>query len=134
MTPSQGITVFGIIEILIGSVTLSGVGISALLGISQKPPGVLIFVVGAATTSISLGIGILKRSRISYDLLLFFAALVFISKILIFTKVFVLPGALETIIPQSFKDTTSLIYHALLIWYFTLPPIKGGFGKNSYEK
>ncbi|RJO65054.1 MAG: hypothetical protein C4540_02335 [Candidatus Omnitrophota bacterium] len=130
MNLSQGITGFGIIEILIGSFTLSGVATSIVLGTSQKPLGVLTFVVCAATVSLALGVGIVRRSRVGYYLLLFFATLVLASKLLIFAKVIVLSGALETVIPPPIKNAISLIYHLLLILYFALPSSRRAFNRK----
>lgn len=130
MNLRQGISVFGIIEILIGSFTLSGVATSLVLGTSQKPLGVLIFVVCAAVVSLGLGVGILRRNRPCYYLLLFFASLVLASKLLIIAKVIVLSGALETVIPSPVKNIISLAYHLLLILYLTLPSSRRAFSRK----
>jgi hypothetical protein len=118
MKQNRGVITFGIIEIAIGSVTFFAVITSFILGKSAKPLEVLVFVLTTATISLSLGIGILRRSLTSYHLLLFFAAVIILSKILIFAKIISLSGALETAVPSSFKNIISVIYHSVLIVYF----------------
>jgi len=127
---NYGIIIFGLIEISIGLVTLVGVIISLILGKSTKPPEVLIFVLTTASISLSLGIGILRRSLSSYHLLLFFATVIIISKILIFAKIITLSGALETNVPSSVKNIASIIYHGLLIFYFVQPSARKEFGEK----
>jgi hypothetical protein len=124
---SLGITFFGIIEILIGAVTLIALLISLILGRSTKPFEVLIFVLTTSIISLSLGIGILKHRLTSYHLLLFLAAVIVLSKILIFANIINLNGALETTIPSPMKNTISILYHSLLIMYFNRPKIKEYF-------
>jgi len=114
-----GIIIFGLIEIAIGSITLVAVIASLILGESRKPPEVLIFVLTTSTLSLSLGIGIIKGNLTSYHLLLFFATIIVLSKILIFAKIISLSGTLETTLPASIKNIISIVYHAFLTWYFT---------------
>lgn len=121
------IILFGTIEIIIGLVTLAAVTLSLFFGQSAKPANILIFVLSTAVLSLGLGIGILRRNLTSYRLLLFFAAAVILSKILIFAKIITLSGALETDIPQSAKNIISVIYHSLLIWYFSQPLVRKEF-------
>lgn len=127
MTYRQGITIFGLSEIGIGSVALIAVIISLILGKSTKPVEVLIFVLTTSIVSLILGIGILKRSLTCYHLLIFFATVIILSKILIFAKIITLTGTLETFLPQSLKNTLSISYHSLLIWYFTRSQAKKHF-------
>jgi|GEM_PF-578948 len=126
----RGIILFGIIEIAIGFFTLLTVIISLLLGKSTKPLAVLIFVLTASIISLSLGVGIIRRNLASYNLLIFFATVIILSKILIFLGIINLSGALETSIPTPFKNIISICYHALLIWYFTCPSVKMQFGEK----
>lgn len=113
------IKLFAFIEILIGLITFIAVILSLIQGKSTKPIQVLIFVLATATISSYLGFGILKHNLKSYYLLLYFSSVIILSKILIFAKIITLNGALETTIPASFKDTVSILYHSLLIFYFT---------------
>ena len=122
-----GIITFGLIEISMGLVTLVAVTTSLILGTSIKPLEVLVFVLVTAFISLGLGIGILRRNLHVYHLLLFFAAVIVLSKILIFTKIISLNGALETTITSSIKDSISIFYHSLLILYFAQPRIKKQF-------
>lgn len=128
--PKWDILFFGAVEIIIGSVTLIVITFSLLSGESGKPLAVLIFVLTTACISLSLGIGILRQSLACYHLLLFFATIIILSKILIFAKIISLAGALETNIPQPVKNTISIIYHAILIWYFIQPRIRKLFGEK----
>lgn len=125
-----GIYIFGLTEIIIGLVTLIAIGISLFIGKSQKPLEVFIFVLVTSGLSLSLGMGVLKRNLTSYHLLLFFSVTVIFSKILIFAKIISLSGALETTIPAPTKNIISIIYHSLLIWYFTQPSIRKDFGER----
>jgi hypothetical protein len=130
MKPPKGILIFGLIEIAIGAITLIAVLTSLILSLSTKPLNVLVFVITTSLISVYLGIGIIRRHIHAYHMLLFFASVVILSKILIFTKIIVLYGALEISIPSAFKDIISLIYHALIILYFNLKKVKGEFQKN----
>jgi len=111
------VKLIGIIEILIGGVTLAGIVAASFLGSNTKAPNVLLFVSGAAAVSTFLGIGILRLNKIAYLLLLYFSSVVFLSKVLVFMDVIRLNGALETTIPAPVKDTISLVYHAFVFGF-----------------
>ncbi|MDD5044024.1 MAG: hypothetical protein PHU91_02610 [Candidatus Omnitrophica bacterium] len=130
MKARLGIAFFGIIEILIGGITLAAVSLSLIQGTSAKPPEVLAFVIVTSLISLSLGIGVLKHSLHSYHMLLFFATVVILSKVLIFAKIMSLSGELETAIPAHFKNIISIIYHSLLIYFFSRPQVKKEFGER----
>lgn len=127
---NHGILIFGLIEIGIGLVTLIAVTASLILGKSTKPLEVVIFVLATAIISLGLGIGILRYNLRSYHLMLFFATVIILSKILILAKIISLSGALETKVSPSTKNTISIIYHSLLIWYFLRPSVKKQFGEK----
>jgi hypothetical protein len=124
------ITAFGIIEIGTGFITLVALIISLSLGKSTKPPVVFFFVLTTATISFSLGLGILRYNLISYHILLYFSSIIILSKILIFAKIITLSGALETSVPQPLKNIASVIYHSLLIFYFTRPSVRRRFNQQ----
>jgi len=130
MLRNAGIIFFGLTEVIIGSFTLIAVIVSLLLGKSAKPPEVFIFVLTTAVISLILGIGILKRNLTSYHLLLFLSVIIILSKILIFAKIIFLSGALETSMPPSVKNIISIVYHSLLIWYFSRSYIRRQFGER----
>jgi len=130
MKHNWGLIAFGLIEISIGLVTLMVVITSLILGKSTKPLEVLIFVLTTSILSLSLGIGILKHNLVSYHLLLFFATVIILSKILIFAKIITLAGALETHLYPGTKNIISIIYHSLLIGYFIHPSVKKQFTKK----
>lgn len=114
---------FGLAEISIGLVTLFATALSFILGKSAKSPEVLIFVIIASAISLVLGIGLLRLNARCYRLLLFFAAVIIISKVLIFAKIITLSGALETSISSNIKNLVSVVYHIVLIWYFRRPNV-----------
>lgn len=130
MKPKLGVIVFAFIEILIGSITLTAVLLSLAQGKSEKPLEVLIFVLATAVISAGLGLGILKLSLACYQLLLYFSSIIILSKILIFARIITLSGTLETTIPSSLKNALSILYHCLLIFYFTRKRVREQFGER----
>ena len=127
MKEKLGIKLFALIEILIGAVTLLAVILSLVQGHSAKPWEVVMFVLVTAAISTGLGLGILKYNRHAYHLLLYFSSIIVLSKILIFAKIITLSGALETMVPVPIKNTVSILYHSVIIFYFTRKPIKEKF-------
>ena len=122
-----GILCFGITEISLGTVTLIAHLTASTLTLYQKPLNVLTFVMVTAIISVGLGIGILNYNVHARHMILFFASMIILSKILIFTGIISLHGALETTMPEVLKNTISLIYHAAILVYFNLPKIKEKF-------
>lgn len=121
------ILIIGIIEILIGSITLVSNFASLLLSANPKPPNVLFFVFVAACVSTLLGVGILKFNKAAYELLLFFSFAVLFSKVLILMGVLELNGALETTVPGPVKSVCSIAYHAFIIYFLREEDIKKVF-------
>ena len=113
----RSILIIGIIEILIGGVTLFVTLLSLIFGSNTKSPNVLLFVVVSATVSSSLGFGILKFRKTAYDLLIYFSSVILLSKILIALDIIQLHGALETAIPNPLKTFISIVYHSVIILY-----------------
>lgn len=124
---SKGILFFGLTEIAIGAITLIAHLTATAFTLIQKPLNVLTFVLATAIISIGLGIGILIRNRHARHMLLFFASTIILSKILIFTGIISLAGALESSIPGLVKNTISLLYHAAILVYFNSPAVKKRF-------
>jgi hypothetical protein len=118
------VLIIGVIEILIGSITLFFTFFSIAFSFNQKPPGVLAFVVIAAGLSTLLGIGILKFKKAAYQLLLYFSSVVLFSKILLLMGVIHLDGSLEKTIPSPFKTWGSIIYHGFVILYLLKPDVR----------
>lgn len=129
MKYKTGMLFFGITEILIGAITLIAVFLNIAQGKSEKPTEVLIFVLIACCISIGLGLGILRYNKNSLHLLLFFSSAIILSKILVFADIISLNGALETAVPVPLKNTISILYHSLLIFYFTRKSIREKFGQ-----
>ncbi|MEK6714676.1 MAG: hypothetical protein AABY43_01350 [Candidatus Omnitrophota bacterium] len=127
MKRNLGIRLFGLIEIFIGAVTLFAVVLSLIQGKSAKPLNVLLFVLFTALTSLGIGIGILRHNLNCYRLLLYFSSIIVLSKILIFAKIISINGALETTIPSPVKHIISIIYHSIIILYFTRNRVKEKF-------
>ena len=118
------VLIIGIIEILIGAVTLAVNVFSIITNTNTKAPNVLFFVIVASVISTLLGIGILKLKKIAYDLLLYFSSVVLLSKILILMDVINLNGALETTIPSTTKSLVSIGYHGFVLYYLMHGNIK----------
>ena len=104
---------------LIGGVTLVATSATSFLGTSSKSPNVLIFVLLTSISSSLIGIGLLRSNRLAYQLLLYFSSVIVFSKILIFAGIIQLNGALETNIPNSFKNIISILYHVAVIYFLT---------------
>ena len=130
MGNKQGIRVLAIIETFIGLTTLIAVSLSLIQGKSSKPLEVLIFVLVAALISTGLGFGIFKCNLNAYRLLLYFSSTIILSKILIFAKIITLNGALETTVPSDIKNIISVLYHSILVFYFTRKSIREQFDKQ----
>jgi uncharacterized protein YybS (DUF2232 family) len=127
MKPKQGILLFGLIEIGIGTVTLAAIGRNLLAGVLPKPPNVLAFVVISSLISICLGAGILCRRPYARKFLIFFAGWVILSKILIFAGIIVLCCEMETTMAPDIKNIISILYHIAVITYFHSRSIKAEF-------
>lgn len=123
----KGILFFGATEIAIGTITLIAHLTASTLTLYQKPLNVLTFVIVTAIISVGLGIGILIRNIHARHMLVFFATMIILSKILIFAGIISLSGALESNIPDLVKNTISLLYHAAILVYFNLPKVKEKF-------
>ena len=123
----RGIVAIGIIEILIGGITLLGTGFSVLLSANPKPPNVLFFVVIAACCSTAIGLGMLRVKKWAYQLLLYFASVIFLSKILIFMDIIHLNGALVCAVPRWLNQLISMGYHGWLFVYLQNKKIKEVF-------
>ena len=119
--------IIGIIEILIGGITLFVTFFSLVFSIHSKPGNVLLFVMITGIISFSLGCGLLKGRKWAYDLLVYFSSVIILSKILIFTQIINLNHALETTIPSPLKNLISIVYHCVIIFYLKKEEIKSFF-------
>ena len=118
------VLIIGVIEVLIGSLTLLNNFRAMLLGVNPKSPEILFFVTVAATISVLIGIGILKFNKHAYLLLLYFSSVIILSKLLIFMHIIYLNGELENAIPASIKNIVSVIYHGSVIYCLRKKDIK----------
>ena len=119
MGHGRGIKYFAYTEIILGIVSLFCTTFCLLNNQPAYPATAAIFLVATALISISLGIGILNYNRQSYYLLIFFSGVVALSKILIFSNVISLNLTITFRVTPRVSNATSLIYHSLLIFYFT---------------
>ncbi len=122
--PPKGLLTFACIEISIGLITILGVSLSIFLEFNTKPTNILAFVYVTSILSLCLGVGLLNFNPKSYELLIFLAGVVILSKVLIFSKIIYLDGALETAVPSNFKNISSIAYHSALLWYLNLSNVK----------
>jgi len=118
------ILIVGIIEILIGSITLFSTLISVYFSTNTKSPSVLAFVIIAASISTLIGIGILRLKKLACSLLLYFSSVIILSKILIIMEVIQLNGALVTAVPSPLNNVISIVYHGILLYYLSRPNIR----------
>ena len=133
----RGILFFGICEIFIGGWTLVYfIVIRVFLGamfagpasvFSKIPVNVFLFIIITSIISFGLGIGILTSNRHARHMLLFFAVMIILSKILIFAGIISLAGALESNIPDQIINTLSMFYHAAILIYFNTPKVRKRF-------
>jgi hypothetical protein len=124
MKSYRTVLIIGIIEVLIGSVTLFANLFLVLLAENEKSFNVLMFVVIAACMSTLIGIGILKFKRLAYQLLLYFSSVIILTKFLIFFDIMQLNNALEVVVPGSFKNLISVFYHGFIVAYLLKPDVK----------
>ena len=129
MNPSKTIFAIGLIEILIGSITLTTVLFSVLNQTNLKTFNVLTFVVVTSLISLLIGIGILSHDKTAYQLLIYFSSVIVLSKILIAANIISLNGALEASVPQPLKNSISIIYHFFVIVFLAQKNIKARFYK-----
>ncbi|MEW5894844.1 MAG: hypothetical protein AB1650_03650 [Candidatus Omnitrophota bacterium] len=132
MKTFRDVLLIGVIEILIGGVTLTGKFLSFALSLKVSPPNVYFFVITAACTSMAIGWGMLNTKKWAYQLLLYFSSVIFLSKILIFMDIIHLNGALlGSVIPQWINHIISMIYHGGLIILLQREDVKEVFQISS---
>jgi hypothetical protein len=117
----------GIIEVLIGFVTLLFNLLTLIAGTNTKSFGVLVFVIIASCASTTIGIGLLKFNKLAYQVLLYFASVIVLSKILILLGLIQLNGELEVSVPSHVKSFVSIAYHGFLILYLRKSDVQRNF-------
>lgn len=127
MKPKHGIFLIGLIEIVIGSLTLGSLIKPLLSGLLPKPFNVFVFVLTSSLISVCLGVGLLLRWHYARKLLMFFAGFVILSKILVFGGIIALCCALETTIAPDVKNAISIVYHFFVILYLHQTALKKEF-------
>lgn len=121
------IIVIGVIEILIGGITLSSNLISALLAVNPKTANVFLFVLIASSISLAIGIGLLRLKKIAYYALIYFSSFVLLTKLMIFLNVIQLNGELQSVVPDVLRNWISVGYHGFILAHFTRPRIAATF-------
>jgi hypothetical protein len=124
------IRIIAFVEIAIGLYTIVGLIASAWFSFPTKPLNVFIFVMISAATSIVLGAGLFNYKEKARMLLIFFSGYVALTKILIFLNLLKLCCEITVLIPVHVKNSVSVIYHFLLIIFFTRPEVKSYFNKK----
>ncbi len=127
---SNIIQLFALTEICIGGFTFFSTLFSLSFHVSTKPFNVLIFVFATSIISFFLGVGLLFRKTWAVQLLLYFAFSIILTKMLIFAKIIYLNGHLESSIPEPLKNSLSIIYHCLILWFFSCKQIKSQSEKS----
>ncbi len=109
----------GIIELSIGITTVGGMSIAGGLGILHKSLPVILFVLISSVFSATLGIGILRYREWARALVVFFSGYVILTKILIWAGLMRFSDGALTTIPPAASQCISILYHGLVIGYFT---------------
>jgi len=131
-----GILFFGIAEIFIGGLTFSfflgNLFIAAMFTsraavFSAVPLNVFLFIVTTSIISFGLGIGVLTSNRHARHMILFFAAMIILSKILIFAGIISLRGELVSRVSEPLRNILSIIYHAAILVYFNSKTVRERF-------
>ena len=133
MTHNRTLLVIGLCEVLIGVTTLVGLVVSVALLANEKTPNVFIFVLTTACISSLLGMGILLHSPWARRLLIYFSSVVILSKLLIFTDIIALNGAVETTIAPALKNILSVAYHGFVIAYLHRREVRQLFRQEAFS-
>jgi uncharacterized membrane protein len=119
MKHAWAIKCFACIEIILGITSLFFTFFYLLSIHFPCAPAITTFLVTSALISIILGAGILNYNIQAYYLLIFFSGVIVLSKILILSNIISLNQTIASTLSFELKNTTSFIYHCLLIIYFT---------------
>lgn len=116
------------IEMAIGLTTFIGTIGAVLIGASQKPINILVFVLVSSVISTMIGFGLLYRHNQARRALLFFAGFVVLTKILALMGIIKFNGEILTMPPTDIKNIISFIYHASVILFLEQKTSKALFG------
>ncbi len=108
----------GIIEFLIGIITIYACVVALEMNFYAKPLSVTIFVIGSSLASIFLGINLLRLKRFAIKLMVIFSFYILVTKVLIFAGLLVFTGDIQSFMPIATKDTISFIYHLVALVFF----------------
>ena len=121
------INIIAVTELLIGFSTISSLVTSYLLHASRKPLNVFIFVLATSITSACIGVGLFKRHRLAWLLLVFFSGYIVLTKVLLLSGLMIFTGEIITFIPMDLKNFISIAYHAFIVFYFTRKNVRTQF-------
>lgn len=124
MTARRTVNTIAVIELLIGLSTISSLVTSCILDASRKPLNVFIFVLATSITSAFIGLGLFRRHRLAWLLLVFFSGYIVLTKILLLTGLMIFTGEIITFIPMDIKNYISIAYHSFIVFYFTRKSVR----------
>lgn len=121
------IRVIALIEMMIGLVTISGLFIYTFVFFPTKPFNVFMFVLISAALSSAIGLGLFIYREWARMLLVFFSGYIIITKVMVLSRLAELSGEMLVFIPNEMRDTLSILYHGLIILFFTRRSVKAYF-------
>jgi len=124
------IRIIAFIEIVIGLSTIISLILGSWFSFPSKPFNVFIFVIISAFASAMLGVGLFNYKEKARILLVFFSGYIALTKIFIFLNLLKLCCEISGPIPAYIKNSVSIIYHLLLIAFFTRKRVKKYFVKE----
>jgi hypothetical protein len=127
MIARRTVNIIAVIELLIGLSTISSLMTSYLLDVSKKPLNVFIFVLATSITSACIGVGLFKRHRLAWLLLVFFSGYIVLTKMLLLTGLMIFTGEIIKFIPMDLKNYISIAYHTFIVFYFTRKSVRTQF-------
>jgi hypothetical protein len=98
-----------------------------MMDMCKKPLNVFIFVLATSMTSCLIGIGLFKRWRWAWLLIVFFSGYIVLTKILLTFGLLIFTGEVIKFIPMDIKNYISVFYHAFIMAYFTRKKVRTQF-------
>lgn len=121
------IRLIGLIECLIGLVTLGTIVLQPVIFSTSKTPAVLAFVGGTALISFAIGLGLLKRNERARAYLVYFSGYILIEKLLIFAGMLTLNGRILETVAGIPAERISFAYHAVIVAVLVHPKSREAF-------
>ena len=124
------IRLIAVTECLIGFVVILGLSAHPVFAPSTHPLRVFAFDFITAVIAISLGLGLFLLKESARKVLVYFSGYIVMEKILTFMGVISLSGKVLTEFFGISVNIVSLIYHGVIVWFFTRNPVKLFFHKK----